>query len=69
MKNGSFTLYINSFLKIDLYINNIFISNKVSFGEKNFKYFIGYKNYNDYDQAIMYNASEMRRYAKKKLLN
>ena len=65
MKNGSFTLYINSFLKIDLYINNIFISNKVSLGEKNFKYFIGYKNYNHYDQAIMYNASEMRRYAKK----
>ena len=44
LKNTNFTNIKSSFSVDNIDINNIVVSNKVSFGKKDFKYFIGYKD-------------------------
>ena len=44
IEKHKFTYHKNLILIYDIDINKIIVSNKVSFGERGFKYFIGYKD-------------------------
>ena len=47
VENDKFYCYKSPIFIEDVDINNVLVSNKIAFGEKNFKYFIGY-GYDDY---------------------
>ena len=44
MENHKFLCHENSVLIDDVYINKITVSKQVSFGNKDFNYFFGYKD-------------------------